>query len=354
MLSVFMRTARGMSKNEIKMKKLFGNTERVATFATLTDGNCTYLAGQAVNLLILYMGIFYARTLGYWRLPIRRYWDALRGMLPSVSSVYGSRFLVAYNISLNANRDMEKLITNQKGMTSIEISEVTGKQHAHVMRDIRSLLNQGVHESNFGLMYRINKLGNGAERKDPYYELTPKGCLILASGYDAVLRERIIDRLEVLETEKNNNGYKVPNTFSEALMLAAMQAEQIENQQKQIEQKDKSIAKLQPKAEFAEAAFKVENSKVDIGQAAKILNLGFGRNTLFKKLKELGVFFSNRNEPKQKYVDAGYFEMTEKFIERNEHPGFVVTKVICTQKGLAYINTLFSGKKSDGKLAKIV
>lgn len=120
------------------------------------------------------------------------------------------------------------------------------------------------------------------------------------------------------------------------------------------EQQQKQILKLQPKADFADAAFKAENSKVDIGQAAKILNLGFGRNTLFKKLKEIGVFFSNRNEPKQKYVDAGYFEMTEKFIERNEHPGFVVTKVICTQKGLAYINTLFGGNKSDGKLARIV
>lgn len=57
MLSVFMRTARGVPKNEIKMKKLFGNTESVATFATLTDGNCTYLAGQAVNLLIYSVSI---------------------------------------------------------------------------------------------------------------------------------------------------------------------------------------------------------------------------------------------------------------------------------------------------------
>lgn len=32
-----------------------------------------YLAGQAVNLLILYMGIFYAHTLGYWRLSIRKF-----------------------------------------------------------------------------------------------------------------------------------------------------------------------------------------------------------------------------------------------------------------------------------------
>lgn len=133
---------------------------------------------------------------------------------------------------------------------------------------------------------------------------------------------------------------------------ARLQA-QAEQQQKIIEQKNTKITKLQPKADFADAAFKAEG-KVDIGQAAKILGLPFGRNTLFKKLKEKGIFFK-RNEPKQKYVDAGYFELTQlPPIHRNNHPDLIVMKVICTQKGLAYINHLFGGKPSDGKLARIV
>lgn len=128
--------------------------------------------------------------------------------------------------------------------------------------------------------------------------------------------------------------------------------EKTEYQQKQIEQKDAKIAKIQPRADFADKAFAMEG-KCDIGQAAKILGLPFGRNTLFKKLREAGVFFANRNEPKQKYIDAGYFEMKEKPIPRENHPGFVVMVVLCTQKGLAYINHLFGGKPSDGKLMKI-
>ena len=138
------------------------------------------------------------------------------------------------------------------------------------------------------------------------------------------------------------------------LALMVVQAEEekerlaLENEKQQ-----KQIEKLQPKADFAEAAFKAEG-KVDIGQAAKILGLPFGRNTLFKKLKEKGIFFK-RNEPKQKYVDAGYFELTQlPPIHRNNHPDLIVMKVICTQKGLAYINHLFGGKPSDGKLARIV
>lgn len=140
--------------------------------------------------------------------------------------------------------------------------------------------------------------------------------------------------------------YQIPQSYSEALMLAAKQAEQIE-------QANRTINRLQPKADFADAAFQAEG-KVDIGQAAKILGLPFGRNTLFKKLKEKGIFFVNRNEPKQKYIDAKYFELTQlPPIHRHNHPDIITMKVICTQKGLAFINHLFGGNPPDGKLASI-
>ena len=42
-------------------------------------------------------------------------------------------------------------IARKETMTSLEIAEVTGKEHKHVMRDIRVLLMQGVSGSNFGL-----------------------------------------------------------------------------------------------------------------------------------------------------------------------------------------------------------
>lgn len=129
-------------------------------------------------------------------------------------------------------------------------------------------------------------------------------------------------------------------------------ATQLKHERTEKELLAKHNAKLQPKADFADAAFATDD-KVDIGMAAKILKLGFGRNTLFQKLRQAGVFFSNRNEPKQRFVNAGYFEMKEKFIERDNHPGFVVTKTLVTQKGLAYINHLFGGNPSDGKLTPI-
>lgn len=242
---------------------------------------------------------------------------------------------------------MNELLSKET-MSSLQIAEITGKRHDAILRDIRNLLKQGVDAHNFVGAEYTDKKGE----KRPCYELTKKGCLILASGYDARLRERIIDRWEELETEKQKGGFAIPQSFSEALQLAADQARQIEDQQKTIEQKDARINKLQPKADFADAAFQAEG-KVDIGQAAKILGLPFGRNTLFKKLKEKGILFG-RNEPKQKYIDAGYFELTQlPPIHRSNHPDLIVMKVICTQKGLALINKLFGGTIESPRLSPI-
>lgn len=185
------------------------------------------------------------------------------------------------------------------------------------------------------------------------YRLTAKSQMPKADEFESWIFDDVVPSVINTGSYSIQSQYNIPQSFSEALQLAADQAKQIEEQQKVIEQKDAKIAKIQPKADFADAAFEVEG-KVDIGMSAKILNLGFGRNTLFDKLRKAGVFFANRNEPKQRFIDAGYFEMKEKFIERDNHPGFVVTKVLVTQKGLAYINHLFGGNPSDGKLIKIV
>lgn len=162
---------------------------------------------------------------------------------------------------------------------------------------------------------------------------------------------------EILKTIRKTGGYiatKQDDTPEEIMARALIVAQEtIKRKEERLNQLEEKNAKLQPKADFADAAFKAEG-KVDIGQAAKILNLGFGRNTLFKKLREADVFFKDRNEPKQKYIDAGYFEMTLlPPIHRDSHPDILYQKVLCKPKGLAYINYLFGGKPSDGKTAKI-
>ena len=139
---------------------------------------------------------------------------------------------------------------SKETMTSLEIAEITGKNHSHIMRDIRNLLSQGVSESNFGLSSYKQSQPNGGTKNVPCYKLTKKGCLILASGYDALLREKIINRWEELETKERTGGFAVPQTFGEALMLAA-------KQQLALEEKEKKIAALNEEQE----RLLIENTK---------------------------------------------------------------------------------------------
>lgn len=72
---------------------------------------------------------------------------------------------------------MTDLILYKETMSSLEIAELTGKRHDAILRDIRNLLNQGVNAHNFVEVEYTDKKGE----KRPCYELTKKGCLILAS-----------------------------------------------------------------------------------------------------------------------------------------------------------------------------
>ena len=96
------------------------------------------------------------------------------------------------------------------------------------------------------------------------------------------------------------------------------------------------------------------DQKIDIGQAAKILQLPFGRNKLFAQLRERGIFFTGRNEPKQTYIERGYFELREKWIDRDNHDGFAVIKVLVTQRGLDFLARLFNVTQSNPELAEVI
>ena len=213
-------------------------------------------------------------------------------------------------------------------MSSIEIAELTGKRHDHVMRDIRNLLAQGVAAPNFGEGEYRDK--NNQPR--PCFYLTKKGCLILASGYDAKLREKIIDRWESLETGKATPVYKLPQTYAEALRELAGKVE--ENERLALENKHQAtvIAEQKPKVVFADAIVGSQSSCL-IGELAKIITQNgykIGQNRLFEWLRNnhfLGTTGEYYNIPNQKYVEQGLFE-----IKKTSHSENGVMKTTSTPK----------------------
>lgn len=135
----------------------------------------------------------------------------------------------------------------------------------------------------------------------------------------------------IMKQKLSQNTFKIPQTFSEALLLASKQAEQIEYQ-------TKLLLEQKPKVDFFEA---VTGSKdtIDMGCVAKVLNKKIGRNKLFEFLRENGVLMSN-NIPKQAFIDRGYFRVIETKYTKPDGSTHIGLKTLVYQKGVNYINKL--------------
>ena len=136
-----------------------------------------------------------------------------------------------------------------------------------------------------------------------------------------------------IECEKQaKSTFQIPQTYSEALMLAAKQAEQIEQQTALIEAQ-------KPKVEFYEAVTGSSDT-IDISSVAKVLNIkGFGRNNLFEFLRDKNILMQD-NQPFQTFVDRGYFRVIESKYNKPDGSSHINLKTVVYQKGLDYIRKL--------------
>ena len=89
-------------------------------------------------------------------------------------------------------------------MSSLDIAELCGKQHFHVMRDIRKMEPawEKITQSKFGLSSRKVIQPNGGVREFPCYELTKTETLYIATKYDDEMRAKLVLRWEELERER--------------------------------------------------------------------------------------------------------------------------------------------------------
>ena len=92
-------------------------------------------------------------------------------------------------------------INKVQTMTSLEIAELTGKQHKDLMKAIRKMEPawEKVHGRKFALMFREVKIGNGAVRHDPCYVLTKTECLYIATKFNDEARAKLVLRWQQLE-----------------------------------------------------------------------------------------------------------------------------------------------------------
>ena len=143
---------------------------------------------------------------------------------------------------------MNNLILNNATMSSLEIAELTGKRHNHVLRDIENVLDEvGIGASKFGSSYLSSQ-----NKQLPCYNLPRRECDLVVSGYVAKYRLAIIDRWQELE----NAQPKIPQTFAEALRLAADTQEALDERNSQL-----AIANIR---QISEPNIPLENFVIDV------------------------------------------------------------------------------------------
>ena len=132
------------------------------------------------------------------------------------------------------------------------------------------------------------------------------------------------------EKKAQSNQVAIPQTLSEALMLAA-------NLAKEVESKKLQITELQPKGEYYDTVANTSNT-FDLACVAKNLDLPFGRNILFEKLRQHGIL-NKENIPYQNYVDAGYFKVKQmNFVDKKDRV-YIKFQTRVTDKGLKWLKT---------------
>lgn len=239
--------------------------------------------------------------------------------------------------------------SNQVLTNSLLVAEKFGKEHNKVIRDIQNLsCSDEFRAANFGVSSYIS-LQN---KELPMYVMTKDGFSFLVMGYTGVkagmFKEEYIKAFNKMEETIKNGGFNVPKSFREALLLAAEQQEVIENQQKQIEEKNAKIEADKPKVLFSEAV-SASSKSILVRELAKLITQNgyqIGEKQLYERLRKAGYLCSSGesyNQPTQTYMNMGLFHLKKtSVICDGEGKVYTVTKV--TPKGQIYFINKFLGK----------
>jgi len=235
---------------------------------------------------------------------------------------------------------MTNLANIKRTMTSREIAEYTGKRHSDVMEAIRTM--EPAWEKVNGRKFPLVEYKDAKGEMRPEYQLSKTECLYVATKFNDEARARLILRWEELEQEQK---HRLPQSFSEALMLAAQQAQELE-------QKELQLQAQAPKVRFAEAVETSTRSCL-VAELAKIITQNgyeIGQNRLFKWMRSQGYLGKQGeyyNLPTQRAMELGLFEVKKTSISKPDGTVLVSTTPKVTGKGQVYfVNKLLKGQEA--------
>lgn len=185
---------------------------------------------------------------------------------------------------------MNQLITTDVKMTSLDISTITGKMHADVMKDIRKEIKALGEEIAQGI-FPLGSYKDKNNQDRPCYKFGRDGAMQLALKYDAKTRYKVIKRIDELES-----GSKPSYMIEDPVKRAEQWIEEQKDKQFLLEsnsKKDQIIGKLKPKADYTDVILR-NKTLVTVTQIAK--DYGMSGQALNNLLHELGVQYKQSGQ----------------------------------------------------------
>lgn len=234
---------------------------------------------------------------------------------------------------------------------SLKVAQVFGKQHRNVLQSIRNLI--GCAENSAVQKWFYQTTYQDAQGKtQPMFLMNRDGFSLLAMGltgakamqFKVGFIEQFNQMEKIVQEVKQNPA--IPQSFSEALRLAAAQQETIENQQKQLEAE-------RPRVLFSKAVETAKES-VLIGELAKIIcqnGVITGEKRLFQWLRDnhyLCAMGERYNEPTQKAMEMGLFEIRKITINAGNTTKVRTTTKVTGKGQIYFVNKfLYNNQKSN-------
>ena len=209
-------------------------------------------------------------------------------------------------------------------MSSREIADLVESRHDSVKRTIERLQDKGLIQLT-PMVEVKNHLGQVVTE----YQLIKRDTYVVVAQLSPEFTARLVDRWQELESQQMP---QIPQTLSEALRLAADQAEQIEKQNLLIEQQ-------RPKVEFVQRYVEAGTTK-SLRETAKILKVP--ERAMIDCLVGDGLLFRQSGNllPYQKYHVKGLFDVKTGTTEY----GHNYTQTRVTSKGIEYIASRYASE----------
>ena len=179
-----------------------------------------------------------------------------------------------------------------------------------------------------------------------FYRLAMKAKNEAAERFQAKIAD------EVIPSIRKHGAYMTENIIDKMIsspefgikLLTELKEEK--ERRKAVEEQNNKLAleneEMKPKADFYDDVTG-SSGTIEIGEVAKVLNCGIGRNKLFDFLRKEKVLMKN-NIPKQHFVDEGYFRVIETKYTKPNGDVSINLKTVVYQKGVDYIRKLLKKK----------